>query len=110
MWLPVAIVYPLTGPVAKSKTVRYNQDVWDITSRLWSVALMMSQIAAREAIRAILLAAPFRSGMENRWRLSPTRANAQPAFVLYRADESKSSYEVPVRKHFLPERTFGRGL
>ena len=51
-----------------------------------------SWYCGREAIRAILLAAPFRSGMENRWRLSPTRANAQPAFALYRADESKSSY------------------
>jgi RNA polymerase sigma-70 factor (ECF subfamily) len=51
-----------------------------------------SWYCGREAIRAILLAAPFRSGMQNRWRLSPTRANAQPAFALYRADELKSSY------------------
>jgi RNA polymerase sigma-70 factor (ECF subfamily) len=46
----------------------------------------------REAIRAILHVAPFRVGMQNRWRLSPTRANGQPAFALYRADESKISY------------------
>jgi RNA polymerase sigma-70 factor (ECF subfamily) len=46
----------------------------------------------REAIRAILLTAPFRTGMQNRWRLSPTHANARPAFALYRADESKSLY------------------
>ncbi len=51
-----------------------------------------SWYCGREAIRAILLAAPFRPGMQNRWRLSPTRANAQPAFALYRADESKRSY------------------
>jgi RNA polymerase sigma-70 factor, ECF subfamily len=46
----------------------------------------------REAIRAILHVAPFRAGMQNRWRLSPTHANGQPAFALYRADESKTSY------------------
>src|SRR5260370_12327261 len=32
-----------------------------------------SWYCGREAIRAILLAAPFRPGMQNRWRLSPTR-------------------------------------
>jgi len=46
----------------------------------------------REAIRAILHVAPFRVGMQNRWRLSPTHANGQPAFAIYRADESKTSY------------------
>jgi RNA polymerase sigma-70 factor (ECF subfamily) len=46
----------------------------------------------REAIRAILHAAPFRVGMQKRWRLSPTHANGQPAFALYRAAESKTSY------------------
>ena len=45
-----------------------------------------------EAIRAILHVAPFRVGMQNRWRLSPTRANGQPACALYRADESRTSY------------------
>ncbi|MDQ2713483.1 MAG: nuclear transport factor 2 family protein [Chloroflexota bacterium] len=43
----------------------------------------------REAIYAILLA---RFGMQNQWRLYPTRANAQLAFVLYRADEAQSTY------------------
>jgi RNA polymerase sigma-70 factor, ECF subfamily len=47
----------------------------------------------REAIRAILLAAPFGSGVQKRWRMLPTRANAQPAFVSYAADASKSSYQ-----------------
>jgi len=47
----------------------------------------------REAIRAILLAAPFGSGVQKRWRMFPTRANAQPAFVVYAADASKSSYQ-----------------
>jgi RNA polymerase sigma-70 factor (ECF subfamily) len=46
----------------------------------------------REAIRAILLAAPFGSGVQNRWRLYPARANGQPAFVLYVLDESERFY------------------
>jgi RNA polymerase sigma-70 factor (ECF subfamily) len=46
----------------------------------------------REAIRAILQVSPFRVGMQKRWRLSPTHANGQPAFALYRADESKATY------------------
>ncbi|BCL80966.1 RNA polymerase sigma factor [Ktedonobacteria bacterium brp13] len=46
----------------------------------------------REAIRTILLAALFPSGVQHRWRLSPTRANGQPAFVVYRADEATRAY------------------
>ncbi len=46
----------------------------------------------REAIRSILLAVLFPSGVRNRWRLSPTFANGQPAFVVYRADEATQSY------------------
>jgi len=46
----------------------------------------------REAIRTILLGAVFQSGVQNRWRLYPTRANGQPAFVVYRVDEAKRSY------------------
>jgi len=46
----------------------------------------------REAIRAYLLAFVFPSGVQKRWRVYPTRANGQPAFVLYRADEAKGSY------------------
>ncbi len=46
----------------------------------------------REAIRAILLTVAFGSGGQKRWRLYSTRANGQPAFVLYRADEAQSSY------------------
>ncbi len=46
----------------------------------------------REAIRTILLAVLFPSGVQNQWRLSPTRANGQPAFVVYRADEATRSY------------------
>ena len=46
----------------------------------------------REAIRTMLLAVVFQSGVQNQWRLSPTHANGQPAFVIYRTDESKRSY------------------
>lgn len=46
----------------------------------------------REAIRAYLLAVVFPSGVQKQWRVYPTRANGQPAFVLYRADEAKGSY------------------
>ena len=46
----------------------------------------------RDAIRTILLAVLFPSGVQKRWRLSPTRANGQPAFAVYRADEATRSY------------------
>jgi RNA polymerase sigma-70 factor, ECF subfamily len=46
----------------------------------------------REAIRAILTSKLFGSGVQQKWRLSPTGANAQPAFALYRADESQGFY------------------
>jgi RNA polymerase sigma-70 factor, ECF subfamily len=47
----------------------------------------------REAIRTFLLAILFPSGVQKLWRLSPTRANGQPAFVVYRADEATKSYQ-----------------
>ena len=47
----------------------------------------------REAIRNILLAILFPSTVRNRWRLSPTSANGQPAFAVYRADEATRSYQ-----------------
>jgi RNA polymerase sigma-70 factor (ECF subfamily) len=40
----------------------------------------------RESVRTILSLHPFGFGRRAGWRLSPTRANGQPAFVLYRAD------------------------
>ncbi|WP_244421930.1 sigma-70 family RNA polymerase sigma factor [Ktedonobacter racemifer] len=46
----------------------------------------------REAIRTILLAVLFPSGVQKRWRLFPTRANGQPAFAVYRADEATGFY------------------
>jgi RNA polymerase sigma-70 factor, ECF subfamily len=41
----------------------------------------------RESVIAILSLHPFGFGLRAGWRLSPTRANGQPAFVLHRADE-----------------------
>lgn len=46
----------------------------------------------REAIRMVLLAVLFPLGVRNRRRLSLTRANGQPAFVVYRADEATGIY------------------
>ena len=46
----------------------------------------------REAIRDILTSRLFGSGVQKKWRLYPTGANAQPAFAVYRADESNGSY------------------
>jgi RNA polymerase sigma-70 factor, ECF subfamily len=46
----------------------------------------------RDAIRRVLSAVLFPPGVQKQWRLSPTRANGQPAFVVYRADEVTRSY------------------
>ena len=46
----------------------------------------------RDAIRRVLSAVVFPPGVQNQWRLSPTRANGQPAFVVYRADEATRPY------------------
>ena len=40
----------------------------------------------RDSVRGILSLHPFGWGKRAGWRLSPTGANGQPAFVLYRAD------------------------
>ena len=42
----------------------------------------------RDALRRVLSAFLCPPGVQRRWRLSPTRANGQPAFVVYRADEA----------------------
>lgn len=46
----------------------------------------------RDAIRRVLSAILFPPGVQKQWRLSPTRANGQSAFVVYRADEATQSY------------------
>jgi RNA polymerase sigma-70 factor, ECF subfamily len=47
----------------------------------------------RESVGAILRLHPFGSGRRAGWRLLPTRANAQPAFVLYRADRPGEDFQ-----------------
>ena len=46
----------------------------------------------RDAIRHVLSAVLFPPGVHKQWRLTPTRANGQPAFVVYRANEATQSY------------------
>jgi RNA polymerase sigma-70 factor, ECF subfamily len=46
----------------------------------------------REAIRTILRAVLFPFGVQDQWRLFPTHANGQPAFVVYRSNEATGLY------------------
>ncbi len=46
----------------------------------------------RAAIRTVLRAVLFPSDIPNHWRLFPTRANGQPAFMVYRSDEATGLY------------------
>lgn len=46
----------------------------------------------REAVGAILARGPFGHEAPRQWRLFPTRANGQPAFVFYRADTATDCY------------------
>jgi len=46
----------------------------------------------REAIHTVLRAVLFPSGVRDRWRLSPTHANGQPAFMVYRSDDATGLY------------------
>ncbi len=74
-----------------------TDDVPELVSLLKKDAILnmppyLSWYAGQEAIRALLVAIPFRSREKNRWRLYLTHANAQPAFVVYEANEAKNSY------------------
>jgi RNA polymerase sigma-70 factor, ECF subfamily len=51
-----------------------------------------SWLWGREAIRAFLTSTAFGSEVQSTWHLYATSANAQPAFVVYRADEPHGSY------------------
>jgi RNA polymerase sigma-70 factor (ECF subfamily) len=51
-----------------------------------------SWLWGREAIRAFLTSTAFGSEALSHWHLYATGANAQPAFVVYRADDPHSSY------------------
>ena len=52
----------------------------------------LSWLWGREAIRAFLTSTAFGPEVQSKWHLYATGANAQPAFVVYRADEPHSSY------------------
>jgi RNA polymerase sigma-70 factor (ECF subfamily) len=93
----------LTDAATNALLSRYVQ-AWETDDVAGLVALLKedatlsmppvpSWYQGREAIRAILLAVVFGSGVQHRWRMLPTCANAQPAFVLYRADDAKSCYQ-----------------
>jgi RNA polymerase sigma-70 factor, ECF subfamily len=47
----------------------------------------------RESVRSILSLHPFGSRKRAGWRIFPTRANGQPAFVLYRADQPGEDFQ-----------------
>jgi RNA polymerase sigma-70 factor, ECF subfamily len=92
----------LTNAETSALLSRYVQ-AWETDDDSGLVALLkedatfsMPPFAAwyrgQEAIRAIFTSKLFGSGVQKRWRLSPTGANAQPAFAIYRADESQGSY------------------
>jgi RNA polymerase sigma-70 factor, ECF subfamily len=51
-----------------------------------------SWLWGREAIGAFLASTTFGSEVQRHWHLSATSANAQPAFVVYRADEPHGCY------------------
>jgi len=52
----------------------------------------LSWLWGREAIRAFLTSTAFGTEMQHTWQLYATGANAQPAFIVYRANEPHSSY------------------
>jgi RNA polymerase sigma-70 factor (ECF subfamily) len=58
----------------------------------FSMPPVPSWYQGRDAIRTILLAAVFPSGVQKRWRLYLTQANGQPAVALYRANEATGTY------------------
>ena len=58
----------------------------------FSMPPVPSWYQGREAIRNILTLLLPLPGVQKRWRLVPTRANGQSAFVVYRADEGTRSY------------------
>ena len=90
----------LPGAATSALLARYVQ-AWETDDVEGLVALLKEDATlsmppswfwGRAAIRAILTSTVFGSGMRRKWRLFPTQANAQPAFALYRADESCACY------------------
>ena len=97
----------LTDAATSALLARYVQ-AWETDDVAGLVALLKEDatlsmppfpawFCGREAIHAILshlirTSKLFGSGVQKKWRLYPTGANAQPAFVLYRADASAGCY------------------
>jgi len=92
------------GPAdrATSELLRRYVDAWETDDIDGLVALLKedatmsmppspSWLWGREAIRAFLASTAFGPGARGRWHLDATAANARPAFVVYRADESRGS-------------------
>jgi RNA polymerase sigma-70 factor, ECF subfamily len=90
----------LPGAATSALLARYVQ-AWETDDVAGLVALLKEDATlsmpplwfwGREAIRAILTSTVFGSGVQRKWRLFPTQANALPAFALYRADESSGCF------------------
>lgn len=58
----------------------------------FSMPPIPSWYQGRESIRLLASRTVFAGDAAGRWRMVPTRANAQPAFGLYRLDESAACY------------------
>ena len=90
----------LPGAATSALLARYVQ-AWETDDVAGLVALLKEDATlsmppswfwGRTAIGAILTSTVFGS-VPKKWRLFPTQANAQPAFALYRADETSGCYQ-----------------
>jgi len=74
-----------------------SADVAGLTALLrddavFSMPPIPSWYRGREAIGAIAIAMAFSGDARGRWRLTPIRANMQPAFGVYQRDDSDGAY------------------
>lgn len=94
---------PSADLATRSLLSRYVQ-AWETDDVAELVALMKedatlsmppvpSWYRGRAAIQTILRSILFPPGVCHRWRLFPTRANQEPAFMVYRADETTQTYQ-----------------
>ena len=88
---------------ATNELLKRYMNAWETDDILGLVALLKedatmsmppspSWLWGREAIRAFLTSTAFGSEVQSKWHLYATGANAQPAFVVYRANEPYGSY------------------
>jgi RNA polymerase sigma-70 factor, ECF subfamily len=93
---------PLDNPSVKDLLERYMSaweanDLNELMDLLHEEATLSmppfsSWYQGREAVRTILGLHPLGPRRRAGWRLAPTAANSQPAFVLYRADQPGEAY------------------